>query len=175
MKSSARSVGATKKRRVSRNPTSGQFEAASPYDDPETLAELVRVVRAVRDLEPMLSASVLMFKQLGDQESAALASMVGTYLATIKQVALDDLSVDSETFKEVQKLRLEAKRLGNVPLSEQQRIQALAGEWQLDGMTPAKLAQAAPQVLQTVMKFAAGRLLAIDNGQTDEPAAGGGA
>lgn len=64
MKSQDRTKPATKKRGAARN-DKGQFEPLSPHEDPELLDQLVRLVRAVRDIQPMVAATVLAFKQLG--------------------------------------------------------------------------------------------------------------
>lgn len=146
----------TKKRKSARNPTSGKFEAGDPHTDPALMDQLVRMVRAVRDLEPFLSASVLMFTQLGDKRSASLAALVGTYLATLKDEALRDLAADPESLKDAKKLRLDSRRLGNVPLQEQQRIQQLASDWLIETeVTPRQLATAHPEVLRSIMAVAA--------------------
>jgi len=155
MKPAKRSGEATPKRRLARDPESGKFEAGNPHTDPELLDNLMRTVRAVRDLEPMLSAVVLMFKQLGDDKSAALASTCGMYLSELKTAAISSLAADPESMAELKKKRLDAKRLGNVSLEEQQRIQRQAEEWKLEGVTPFRLAQSAPHVLQSLMAVAA--------------------
>lgn len=152
MKSPERGEQATKKRKPARDTTSGKFEAASPFSDPELMDQLVRMVRAIQDLEPFLSASVLAFTQLGDKWSAGIASMVGVYIATLKDAALRDLAADPESLKDAKKRRLEAKRLGNLPLEEVQRVQQLASDWRsMAEVTPRQLAQAHPQVLQSLM------------------------
>jgi hypothetical protein len=151
MKSADRTKTATKKRGAARN-EKGQFEPLSPYEDPELLDQLVRLVRAVRDIQPMIAATVLAFKQLDDKDSAQLASLVGHYLDTLKDQAVRSLSVDPESQKEAKKARIEAKRLGNLPLQEVQRIQQNAREWLLDvDVTPLQLMKASPQVLNALM------------------------
>lgn len=140
--------------KVSRDVDTGRFES-NPYSDPKLLDQLVRVVRAVKDLEPMLSAAVLAFKQTGDERSALIASTTGVYLATLKDAALRSLAVDSESLREAKKKRLDVERLGNVPLAEQERIRSLTDEWRLDGMTPAKLLQANPQVMDSLIMLTA--------------------
>lgn len=166
MKRQERGDEATK-RRPARDTASGKFEAASPFTDPALFDQLVRVVRAVTDLEPMLSASVLVFKQLGDHKSAAMASMVGTYLASLKDSALRDLAADPESLREAKKKRMEAKRLGNIPLEEQQRVQGMADAWKLEAMTPLRLAQSHPQVLRSIMEVSmhVGLRLQLDQDQ----------
>ncbi len=144
-----------RKRPSARDSKSGRFEASTPFNDASHLYELVKVVRAIRDLEPLLAGTVLMFKQLGDDKSAALASMCGVYLSELKRGALEGLQTDPEMLRDAKKLRLEAKVLGNLPLAEQQRLQQLAAEWSLDGVTPAKLAGQRPEVLQSVMEVVA--------------------
>lgn len=153
MKSPERGSAATKKAKAARDEKTGRFES-SPLTDPYLLDQLIKVVRAVQDLEPMLAASVLAFKQLGDEESAAAASMVGGYLAELKRVSLEDLSTDPESLREVKKKRVEAKRLGSVTLAEQQRVQRQADDWKLHGVTPLSLAREHPNVLASAMLVA---------------------
>lgn len=152
MKSPDRGEQATKKRKPARDATSGKFEEASPHADPELMDQLVHMVRAIKELEPFLAASVLAFTQTGDQLSAGMASMVGGYIATLKDAALRDLAADPESLKEAKKRRLDAKRLGNMPLEEVQRVQQRASDWlAFKEVTPAQLAHAHPQVLQSLM------------------------
>lgn len=152
MKSPERGDQATKKRKPARDATSGKFETASPHTDPDLMDRLVRMVQAVNDLEPFLSASVLAYTQTGDKLSAGMASMCGSYLATLKAAALRDLAADPESLKDAKKRRLEAKRLGNMPLEEVQRVQQRASDWlSMTEVTPRQLAQAHPQVLQSLM------------------------
>lgn len=141
-----------RKRPPSRDQKSGKFDAPL---GPDQLQELVSVVRAVRDLEPVLAGSVLMFKQLDDEVSAGLASMCGLYLAELKRAALQALQADPESLASAKKLRLDAKVLGNLPISEQQRIEQLARDWTLEGITPAALASARPHVLQSILSLVA--------------------
>lgn len=168
MKSPERGEQATPKRKTGRSSSTGKFESPSPYEDPLLLDQLVKVVRAVRDLEPTLAASVLVFKQLGDKESAAMASLAGVYLATLKAEALQALAVDPESLREVKKKRAEVKRLGNVPLAEQQRTQQLASEWQLDGVTPERLIRANPAILSEVVKLTVALSLRLEEPAPDE-------
>lgn len=144
------------RRKPARDSDTGRFQEPDPFNDPDTFDSMVKVVRAVRDLEPVLSASVLMWKQLGEAETAQLVATCGIYLAELKATALRHLSADPESLKEAKKLRLEAQRLGNMPLVEQQRMQQLASEWMLSGVTPERLAQARPEVLRSMMKTAMG-------------------
>lgn len=153
MKSPERGSSTTKKAKAARDEKSGRFES-SPLTDPYLLDQLIKVVRAVQDLEPMLAASVLAFRQMGDERSADMASGVGVYLATLKRVALEDLSTDPEARAEIKKKRVEAKRLGGVTLAEQQRIQQQADDWKLEGVTPLSLARSHPNVLAAAMHVA---------------------
>lgn len=168
MKSPDRGEQATPKRKTGRSLTSGKFQSPGPYDDPQLLDQLVKVVRAVRDLEPMLAASVLVFKQLGNHEAAAMAGVTGVHLGILKAKALEDLAADPESMREVKKKRVDAKRLGNVPLEEQQLTQKLAAEWQLDGVTPAQLIRANPQILSEVLKLTVALSLTRDEPLPDE-------
>jgi len=164
MKPIKRSGDATPKRPSARDAASGKFEAASPQTDPALFDQLVRSVRAIRDLEPMLAGMVLMFKQVGDENSAAMASACGLYLSQIKNSALASLAADPESVRELKKKRADAKRLGGVPLEEQQRIQREAEEWKLDGVTPYRLAQSAPHVLQSVMALVGASAVRVVDG-----------
>lgn len=155
----------TKKRKQPRNTTSGKFDATDPHADPELMDQLVRMVRAIQELEPFLAASVLAFTQTGDKLSAGMASMVGGYIATLKDAALRDLAADPESLKDAKKRRLEAQRLGNMPLEEVQRVQQRAADWLATGeVTPRQLAQAHPQVLQALMLAVARVGLSADSG-----------
>lgn len=170
MKSTDRTKTATKKRGAARN-DKGQFEPLSPYEDPELLDQLVRLVRAVRDIQPMIAATVLAFKQLDDKESARLASLVGHYLDTLKAEALRSLSADPESQKEAKKARIEAKLLGNLPLQEVQRIQQNAREWLLDvDVTPVQLMKASPQVLNALMPLFMATAICAERKIQDAPA-----
>lgn len=170
MKSQDRTKPATKKRGAARN-DKGQFEPLSPHEDPELLDQLVRLVRAVRDIQPMIAATVLAFKQLDDKDSAQLASLVGHYLNTLKDQALRSLSVDPEAQKDAKKARLDAKRLGNLPLQEFERIQQNAREWLLDvDVTPVQLMKASPQVLNALMPLFKATAIGLQPMPQDAPA-----
>jgi hypothetical protein len=150
----------TKKRKSARNPTSGKFESGDPWTDPELMDQLVLYVRAITDLEPLLSGVVLAYKQLGQEEVAQMASLTGLMLAELKQSALLSLSADPESRKEVKKKRIDAQRLGNVPMAEMQRINGLANEWLARvPVTPAQLLKASPVVVDSIMKAVAPLLL----------------
>lgn len=142
----------TKKRKQPRNTTSGKFDAADPHTDQELMDDLVRYVRAIQVLEPFVAASVLAYTQVGDKLSAGIGSLVGAYLGTLKDYALRDLAADPESLKEAKKRRLDAQRLGNVPLEELQRVQQRAADWLVHGeVTPRQLATAHPDVLRALM------------------------
>lgn len=156
VKPTGRGESATKKRKPPRNPTSGKFDAGDPYTDPQLMDDLVRYVRAITVLEPVLSGTVLAYKQLGEESSAQMVSMAGLVLADLKQRALQSLAVDPESRTEAKKKRLDAQRLGNVPMAEVQRVQALANEWLAAvPVTPVQLAKASPAVLESIMKSVA--------------------
>ena len=104
----------------------------------------------------MIAATVLAFKQLGDKDSAQLASLVGHYLDTLKAQALRSLSVDPEAQKNAKKARLDAKRLGNLPLEEVQRIQ--------------QNARASPQVLSALMPLFKATAIGLQPMPQDTPA-----
>lgn len=146
----------TKKRKPARNPTSGKFDAGDPFTDPDLMDNLVRYVRAITALEPLLSGVVLAYKQMGDEEAAQMVSVAGFVLADLKQQALQSLAVDPESRNEVKKKRIDARKLGNAPLEEVQRVQGLAREWLVSvPVTPAQLAKASPAVLDSIMKAVA--------------------
>lgn len=152
MKSQERGEQATKKRKPVRDSSSGKFEESSPLTDPELMDQLMRMVRAIQALEPFLATSVLAFTQAGDKLAAGMASMCGSYLSTLKDAALRDLAADPESLKEAKKRRLDAKRLGNLPLEELQRVQQRASDWLgMVEVTPRQLAEAHPHVLQSLM------------------------
>ena len=170
MKSQDRTKTATKKRGAARS-ENGQFRALSPYEDAELLHQLVTMVRAIRDIQPMIAVTVLAFKQLGDKDSAKLASLVGSYLDTLKAEALRSLSVAPEELKRAKKLRLDIERLGNVPLEEVQRHQQIAREWLLDvDVTPVQLMKASPQVLNALMPLFKATAIGVKPQTQDAPA-----
>lgn len=154
MKSPVRGVAATKKAKAARDERTGRFETGDPFTDGELYDSLVKVVHAVTDLEPMLSASVLVFKQIGDEPSAAAAASAGVYLSTLKRHALDSLMADRQSFLDAKKKRLDAKRLGNVTLEEQQRVQRQCEEWELNTVTPLSLARDHPAVIASFLHVA---------------------
>lgn len=125
---------ATKKpRKVSpaRDDQSGQFEPASPFSDPHLADQAVKIVRAVDDLAPVVGA----FAREGEGDGVqAIAAFTGAFLAVLRDVMLRELAADPESRREAKKQRVEAKRLGNMPLAEQQRLEGLARAWiQLPG------------------------------------------
>ncbi len=148
MKSPERGSVATKKAKAARDEKTGRFQFE------HDLEELVKLVRAVTDLEPVIAASVLSFKQLGDDRSAEMAGGVGAYLAVLKDSAVRALSVDPESVKELKKKRLEAERLGNATMEEVERTSRLVSDWSLKTVTPLSLAQEHPAVLMSAMAVA---------------------
>jgi hypothetical protein len=160
---------ATPKKPTARNAASGKFEA-DPYADPLLMDQLVRYVRAISDLEPLLSGVVLMYKAMdGHEREAQTVAFLGAFLANLKHEAISSLAVDPEARREAKKKRLEAAHLGNLPLSEQQRVQRMAEDWLVGvPMTPAKLAASAPGVLDSIMRAAASLL--VEGGPTALPA-----
>jgi hypothetical protein len=156
MKPSNRTKTTTSKKPAARSEVTGRFET-DPYADPALMDDLVRYVRAIRDIEPLLSGVVLMYKTMGGHEQQADAvAFLGLLLANLKQEALRSLSVDPEARREVKKLRVQAGKLGNLPIEEQQRVQQMARDWLLDvPLSPAKLATSAPGVLDSIMRSVA--------------------
>lgn len=148
MKSPERGLSTTKKAKAARDEKSGRFQFE------QDLERLVTLVRAVTDLEPVIAASVLSFKQLGDDRSAEMASGVGVYLAVLKRHAVDALSVDKESVREMKKKRLDAERLGNMTMAEFDSVSAAVTDWSLKTMTPLSLAQEHPAVLMSAMYVA---------------------
>lgn len=156
VKSSGSGAPATKKAKKARNQTSGKFESGNPWTDPQLMADLVQYVRAITTLEPLLSGVVLAHKQLGLEESAQLFSIAGLALADLKRTALQSLSADPESQKDAKKKRLDAQRLGNVPMEEMQRIQGLANDWLAAvPVTPVQLLKASPTVVDSIMRSVA--------------------
>lgn len=115
-----------RKRAQARDSDSGKFQAASPLSDPELMDFALRIVRAVNDLEEPLAAMAL---HAEDEVSAKGFAFVGASLAVLRDAMLQQLTADPESLREAKKKRLDAKRLGNIPLQEQQRVMALANEW----------------------------------------------
>lgn len=109
-----------------RNFKTGQFEAASPLTDPALCDFAVRTVRAIQDLQPLLAGFA---QHCDDAAVRQLAAASGLLLDLIRHSMLEELAADPESLAETKKKRLDAKRLGNMPLAEQQRIQALARDW----------------------------------------------
>ncbi len=111
-------------RKAARDPRTGKFEGASPLTDPALMAFAVRTVRAIQDLEPLLARGA---SSSGDE--AKLYAVAGLVLSLIKDSMLRELAADPESYKEAKKKRLEAARLGNVPLAERDRIMRMAQAW----------------------------------------------
>ncbi len=153
MKTPSRTKTTTSKNPAARNEVSGKFES-DPYADPDLMHDLLRYVRAIKDLEPLLAGMVLMHQAVGQNEEQGHAvAALGLLLADIKHEAIRSLAVDPESCSELKKLRLESRMLGNLPIEEQNRVQQLARSWLVDEqMTPARLAAAAPAVLDSIMR-----------------------
>jgi hypothetical protein len=115
-----------RKRAPARDSDSGKFESASPLSDPELMELALRIVRAVNDLEEPLAVMAL---HAQDEVSAKGFAFVGASLAVLRDSMLQQLAADPESLREAKKKRIDAKRLGNIPLAEQQRVMALANEW----------------------------------------------
>lgn len=115
-----------RKRAPSRDTSSGQFEAASPLTDPDLMDFALRIVRAITVLEEPLAALAL---SLDCEGSAKASAFVGAFLASLKDSMLQELAADPDSLKDAKKKRLEAKRLGNMSLEEQQRVQAVVADW----------------------------------------------
>jgi len=105
------------------------------------------MVRATQDLLPLLAA----FAQHSDDVALRhVAAASGLLLDGLRRSMLEGLAADPESLAEAKKKRLDAKRLGNMPLAEQQRLQALARDWMaLPGVAGAALAKASAQSLQS--------------------------
>jgi hypothetical protein len=129
-----------------RDDQTGQFEAASPFTDPQLADQAVRIVRAVDDLAPVLA----LFAREGEGDGVqAIAAFSGAFLAVLRDVMLRELAADPEALREAKKTRLDAKRLGNMPLAEQQRLEGLARGWlQLPGTHERALPAAMQEALQ---------------------------
>lgn len=118
-----------RKRAPSRDPKTGKFEDVSPLNDPALLDQAVRIVKAINELERPLAVLATNPSEMDDGRNAQLAAAFGAFLAVWRDSILQQLAADPESMAEVKKKRLEAKHLGNVPLHEQQRVQALAQQW----------------------------------------------
>ena len=115
-----------RKRAAPRDPNSGKFEAGSPLNDPELMDYALRIVRAVDDLQEPIAKMAIYAE---DETSAKGMAFVGATLAVLRDAILRQLAADPESLREAKKKRLDAKRLGNVPFEEQQRVMALANDW----------------------------------------------
>lgn len=113
-----------RKRRAPRD-SKGKFEAASPMTDPELMDFAIRTVRAINDLEPALAGLALST----EKGVADLVAVTGATLSILKKSLLDALAADPDSLAEAKKKVLEAKRLGNIPWEEQQRILGLVDGW----------------------------------------------
>ncbi len=101
----------------------------------------------------MLAGSVLASAMEGDDGGAKGYAAVGFFLANLKQLALRELSADPDSLREAKKLALDVKRLGNMPMEEEQRISKLAAAWMIGpDVTPVSL-------LSEVVRSCAGQLL----------------
>lgn len=128
-----------------RDAQSGQFEAASPFSDPNLADQAVRVVRAVDELAPIVAE----FAREGEDCVRHIAAFSGAFLAVLRDVMLRELTADPESRREAKKMVVEAKRLGNMPLAEQQRLESLARGW-LE--LPGTHTRALPQAMQEAMR-----------------------
>lgn len=128
-----------------RDAQSGQFEAASPFSDPNLADHAVRIVRSVDELAPVIAE----FAREGEDGVRYVAAFSGAFLAVLRDVMLRELTADPESRREAKKIVVEAKRLGNMPLAEQQRIEGLARGW-LE--LPGTHARALPAAMQEAMR-----------------------
>jgi hypothetical protein len=97
------------KRKLSRDPATGTFEAPSPQNDPAILEQAVRWVRAIEELLPLFGVGGL---DLEDEKSAMVIKVSGLCLSTLRQSMLDQLALadDKEFLREAKKPILRAAR-----------------------------------------------------------------
>lgn len=88
-----------------RDPKSGQFEEASPQNDPVLLQQCVCWVHACSDLEPVFK---LLASQVDDLHLSRGATALGLFLSGFKAALLAELSVDGDALKDAKKSRLRA-------------------------------------------------------------------
>lgn len=115
-----------KKRRLPRDSVTGKFEPPTLLDDPQFYDQVVVWVRAINDLEPMLAGMAM---HMDDKDDAKAIATVGAALSVLKQSFLEQLAADPESLKEAKKKRLDAKRLGCVPMSEHVKVMDQLDKW----------------------------------------------
>lgn len=115
-----------KKRRPARDSVTGKFEQPTLLDDPQFYDQVVVWVRAITDLEPLLAGMAM---EMDEQVDAKAVATVGAVLSVLKQSFLEQLAADPESLKEAKKKRLDAKRLGCVPMSEHVKVMDQLDKW----------------------------------------------
>lgn len=115
-----------KKRRLPRDSVTGKFEPSTLLDDPQFYDQVVVWVRAINDLEPLLAGMAM---QMEEQIDAKAVATVGAVLSVLKQSFLEQLAADPESIKEAKKKRLDAKRLGCVPMAEHVKVMDQLDKW----------------------------------------------
>lgn len=115
-----------KKRRLARDSVTGKFEQPTLLDDPQFYDQVVVWVRAINDLEPMLAGMAM---HMDDQTDATAVATVGAALSVLKRSFLEQLAADPESLKEAKKKRLDAKRLGCVPMAEHVKVMDQLDRW----------------------------------------------
>ena len=94
-------MNAPKKPRKSapaRDPSSGQFEQASPLTDPDLANFAVRTVRAIQDLQPLLA-----YGAKGSGDEAKMYAVAGLTLSLLRDAVLRELAADPESYKDAKK------------------------------------------------------------------------
>lgn len=114
-----------RKRRAPRDVDTGKFAAPSLMDDPELFQQAVRWVQAITELEPLLLG---MCTELERSEASAMVVVAAT-LGVLKQSFLDQLAVDHYSLRDAKNKAVQAKRLGCIPLAEQQRVFDRVNQW----------------------------------------------
>ncbi len=119
----------SKKGIPTRDAASGKFEQADPLADPALMDFALKTVRAIQHLEPVLAGVAAAPHDADDHDLSKLCAIAGLCLSAIKDAMLEQLAADPESLAETKKRRIEARRLGNMPLAEVQAIQQKAQAW----------------------------------------------
>lgn len=119
----------SKKRIPTRDAVSGKFEQADPLADPAVMDFALKTVRAIQHLEPLLAGLAAASHEPEDHVRSQMCAACGLLLSVLKTSMLEQLAADPESLAEAKKKRVEAARLGNMPLAQVQAIQQKAQSW----------------------------------------------
>lgn len=90
-----------------RDPSTGSFEGLTPQNDPALLDQCVRWVRAINELEPMLSA---LASEADDPATRHAIAITARSLEVLRATVLDALTVDPELKRQATNPVLRAAR-----------------------------------------------------------------